>query len=717
METSLIDKSLSNASLHILKLSPINAPIICQYVIRSDKKKKEKIVFIVTITTTAFIDKNSGSIIEMIENDNFTELNLVNKTTISIIAGKFSISIEHPNAHILFKYFLSHLINILTKGEMPKANFSQQYIGRINMARAFLKRFTYLKIKNNVNISQQETEKITEYITQKNLKTLDFFRNRHFLPYIDIILNSIEFQPSISGVIIPKTGKKGSWLNLAACLKTNTTLKHIFTYETMDSSFKQMVDALAQNPYSKLRKLTFAETNFTENDGIYLQKILSLNLITTLEFERAFTAQTFSKMLPLLAKSPGINHLTSIGFSGIVGLNAQEIFASMPWLTSISLYDSNIDISTAFAILPPNIQKIKVDGGKAINIPQSFRLPKFLNTLQLTQVKCTARSLFNMLQALINHVPTPPPNLNLENGSHPPQSPKGKKTPLNTGNADGKYDDNFEVDFSDVIMNKEQWDEFSSLKLQVMSQDPALSIFIWDNNPISQTITNALAQLPKLRVLSASGSLTEQTILPFCDFVGQCKALKRLELNGGKHNLSQDCCITLMRALKNCQNIEQLLINDQLFGEQGALELAELLYINKSIKYVEFENNDMKTREAWYGFFEKVMDRGPPLEIPWPREIMRLYKEKVFAQKDLDHLHDCWKNTENGKEENTDEGEALDFEDLDQADDGEAENEEPINIDWDVQIPSASLPSTDAIVAQTLDRLSYDKVINLLRRI
>ena len=703
METALVDRALAKECLRAIK-HPNRDTIVCQWVNRIDKKKKEKIAFLVSVTVTVFLDKKF-SLIEKVPNNSFTQISLQNMSTILISAGKFQIAIEHPSAHMLFKFFASHLYSILTENEMPKLHFDPQLLEKVNPTKSFIKRFAYLCEVNRLKVPDDFLNDLADLFSRKKMKMLNFVQNEWLLPYLDIILNCLDFQPSITSVKIPNAGKI-TWQALAECLKTNRSLKSIIIFQPYDPSFTMIIDALAQNKGTRLRKMTFGETSFQESEGPLLKALLSLNILDTLEFDKCFTASCFSAILPMLSESSGFKRLKSIGFNGINGLMADNIFAKMPWLTSISLLNSNINVSAALKILPPTIEKFKITGGNATDPIPEFVVPKKLVDIQLSKINWTPQSLAQVITMFFNHNPEFPPQ-------SPAPSPRGKQQQQQE-----VEEKTYFVDLSDSQMTEDQWNEFSSMSIGVTNPNPQMNHFVWDNNPISPSIINVLSSMNEMKSISVSGSLNANTILTFCEFVTQSKFIKTVTINGGLHKLKPDECVTLMRGLINCTNIEELCINDHGFGQKGAVALAELLHANKTIRYAEFMNNNMLTRESWFTFFEKIMDRGPPLEIPWPEEIMNLYKKKIIKQNDLDHLHDCWKNVENGCEDaqGEDVGEAMDFGVLEDAEQ-EEDNEQPVDVNWDLQTEHVPLVSTEKVCEQTLKRLSYKNVINIMQRV
>lgn len=683
MEASLVDKNLARDCFHAIKLVGDEA-IICQHVTRTDKKH-EKIVFLCSITIIGFFEKGSkASLIEKFNVNKITSLQLIDKKNIRLTSGKFSISFEHSNAIVLFKFLVYHLRSILMPSELPKFEFDSELTGKIKNSQNLMKRFIYLNTLSKEKASPQMVQSLEAFLDQENLKIFDFEQFNLYLPCMETILECLEFQPSITSVKLPKS-KKSNWPALANCLKNNTTIKHIYVQDQLDPTFKQVLDSLQHNKSTGLKKVTFIDTDIKEKDGAFLQKLISLQILDSIEFMKATTADAFSSILQLLVREQGFRSITSVGFGSIEGLHAEEIFVAMPFVSSVNFKNCNVNLSAALRYVTQTLTKIKINGGTALTPIPPFNVPKMLSDVKLSKVQFTPQSLIQLIKAFCT--------------ISPPAE--------------------FAVSFREAQMTEEQWNTFASESIE-MTPSTTLKEFEWDENPISGTITRIITQFESLHTLSVSGSLTQQTILPFCECVGQCKALKTLIINGGSKKLGAET-VTLIRGLRTCTNIEELIINDQDFGEEGALALADMLCVNKNIKYVEFENNNMVTSKAWNGFFEMVMDRGPPLEIPWPNEINQLYKDGVFKQKDLDHLHDCWINTKNGsvieneeEEEEGGEAENIAFEASEEA---EEPQEKPIELDWEINLPPCDLPPTDQITGAILQNMSYAAIIEKMHRI
>lgn len=272
--------------------------------------------------------------------------------------------------------------------------------------------------------------------------------------------------------------------------------------------------------------------------------------------------------------------------------------------------------------------------------------------------------------------------------------------------------DGLSLDFSGIEMTDSQWNLFAAYDMDV-NDNSTLKTFIWNNNPITPPIMAMLSKLKVLQLLSISGSLSEQTILPFTDFIESCESITNLVICAGAKPIGAEKCITLMRGLKNAKNVESLVLNDHLFGEEGAMALSDLLMTNKNIRSCEFENNNLKTKDIWFSFLEKLTERGPPLELQWPHEVDELFESKAIDQNDLDHLHDCWTNIQNGSEEQHQDEEGQQQLDFGNEFDAEPEQDEFIApLDWDLQIPDVPLPSTDSIVSETIKRFNYATLVD-----
>ena len=685
--SAFIDKHLARECFNVLKLTG-DDPIICQKVMRIDRNKNEDMIFLCSIQLIAFFEKtNQISLINKEHVNKLSSVNLIDRNKIQIIVDKFSITFEHTNAVLLYKSFISHLKSILTNQELPNLDYNPKITGKIPGSQNLMKRFAYLNTGSKDHADKKVIDFLSQLMAQKKLKTLDFSKNNILVPYLDIILDCLEFQPSITTVIIPR-GSKSNWSSIANCLKTNSTIKHLYINEPFDHDFMKVVNNLSQNQNTKLHRITFNETNMKQSDSNYLRALFALNIIDHIEFSKCFTSDIFSNMLQVLVRESGFKSVINIGFNSILNLHADEIFVAMPFLSSISFENCNINLSSAIRYMSPTIRKIRVIGGTALSEMPQFNVPKTLIEVTLSNIKWTPQSLCLALEKFCSHNPG---------------------------------EEKYSVSFENVDMPNEWWNDFSLKNLNI-TPSPMLDIFSWDENPISSTITNMLKQLKGLVKLSANGSLEPETTLPFCEFVNQCESLRILKLKGGRHPLGNDC-ITLLRGLRNCSKITELSLDNQNFGDEGAIALADLLNDNKNISYCQFGNNRMMTKDIWYTFFEKVMNRGPPLEIPWPEEIISLYNAGVLKQKDLDHIHDCWKNTKNGREENdltsSEDGLShLSF-DFGQSDENESEQayEKPVDIDWEIKLPSIELPNTSDIVNTILDQNSYMQLIQKMYRI
>lgn len=678
MFANLIEKQLGKDCSSCLKKD--EEALICMSCNRVDKKKKEKCVLFVTTLSISILESKgkSYSVKDNIPFDSITKLALVDKASLDIHTSKIFIALEHSNMISIFKSIYHYINSIFLASEVPKISYETKHTGKLKPNKNFGYRLKYINLKHKLKIPTATIEKLEKILTAKKLRYLDFTVDEDLLKHADSVIDCIETLTSVSEITLPKT--KHVWANFLKCAKYETRISSIIICNSFDSSFKHIIEDLQNLKSCGIKRVTFRENDISDRDKDYIRTIASLKKLDTMVFDKCCNEKTFSKFLAALSKEPGFKEITHMEFISIEGIKAVELFTAAPWLEAVKFTKCNVNIPQIITKLPPYLMKLLIDTDTAMTTFEQFTPPETISTIEFKNVKWSPEALHGFLNYFVNLNPT----------------------------------QGFKLNFSGIIMDEKSWDNFSSYSFDV-SEETTLKEFFWDNNPITPPIMKMLHDVKSLDLLAVSGSLSEQTILPFADFIESCQNLSNLVINGSNNPLNVEKSVTLLRGIRNCKNIQRLAFNEQNFGEEGLTAMCELLLANKSISYIEFENSGVSSKDAWYQFFEKLTERGPPLEILWPSEFAKLEDDGVFTQKDLDHLHDCWTNIMNGCEEKMEEeGQQtqLDFgTDIETVD----EPEETIApLDWDLQIPDIPVQGVDEIVDAKMKKFSYQSVVENL---
>jgi hypothetical protein len=228
---------------------------------------------------------------------------------------------------------------------------------------------------------------------------IDFCKFPEAGPNMEIFLEALQIQPSITSVSIPQLKKKG-WELIAQFLHTNTSLQHIMVHETMDSSFKTVIDDLTTNKKSNVSSVSFVSTEIKGSDALLLQRFFGLGRLTTLTLINAVTSSHFTKVLSQLTNEPGFSKVESVRLEGFKGLNAEDHFALIPGATSVGLKNCEANVARVVARLPPGLTALEVDGGVA-RTAESSRIPALLSEVTFTGVLWGADVLFFPRTALL----------------------------------------------------------------------------------------------------------------------------------------------------------------------------------------------------------------------------------------------------------------------------------------------------------------------------
>lgn len=496
------------------------------------------------------------------------ELNSQNDKSFSIILkdGKiYTFSCRH--AIELMVSIANHIKSIISKPSLPKFNFNEQYLIGFKYPRdAMEKRIRYMAFKNNIELNSEFLEKIKS-ITDINVKchTLNFKDFEDYPHYFPLILDSLEFFPSINKILVPKLNQGIKiWKTFSEFIPKNQTILSFETHEPLTSHFIEFADSFNEN--NKIKNIAFHDNIFNENFVIKLSHMVGKGNFQSLSIVNRLNLKGYQMLRPLLLSNNGFQSIQTLRLSACKYVVIDDIIESIHDLHVLILDNCNLDLTSIFKYIssnpPDELTDLQLNGNMFMTpIDFDIILPPKLTKLSLDDVEMQNDELIKIMKSL--------------NNSYKTQSI-------------------FTLSVINCKQSESQWEIFYSF-IENFDCIP-LKKLIFDKNPIQEGICNFIKNSPCLKTLSLRGCLSYDT--PFLQKFGlalsQNKSLLQLFISGESNKYLSQSLKPLIEDIKKNTTIRVLDISNNHSGDSIIPKLLELFSINDSISELYFDQNNIR---------------------------------------------------------------------------------------------------------------------------
>lgn len=678
---SILDSHLAKEVSPLCKLFD-ETVVICVAVDVIVKKKTERMAILATNFSLCFLERTSKSKWELQYKCHYGEVSLIaleSPKKFGIDAGKRFFSIEHKNGTLLFKGIVQLMKSVIPKKNMPKVSYDNGIVGNIEyLPNSFSSRVAFNFFASKKKIPDGLIDEIDKLVKHSSIE-IDFGFLPEFAQYIEFLVESIEVLPQVQSVVIPKLGKKPNWSPVATLLRNNLTLKHIKTAETIDSGFKQVIEAVKSNKDSPLIAFTFQNTEIKSDSFSMLRTFFENTQISSLTINEAITSENLSK---LLKENPQIfERIEVLSISLCQNLDVSLLLKSLPVIKHCRLVQCNINVSAMMGVIGnTELESLTIiEGYSRDPFPSGSILPRMLSSICIQKIQWEKNTIIQALDTFIGHSPINP----------------------------------YILDFSFIYLKADYWMETLNHFNQI-APSSTLSELIWHENKIKNEFFNHCEQVPNLTRLSLCGLPKNNDVInKLASSLLKLKNLKVLHVIGSREAFFGHLISMFLNGIQMMTSLEELDVSGHSFGDEGLIHLAKFLVNSKNIKCVEFSNNNITSKEAWVQFFETLINRGPALYFPFPTNDLSVLKnKKLIHKKEIDSLRDFYATIINGTATNVvtdtiNSNEVFANEDGEN-EDSESQNSEPSPIEWDLHWPISQLPDTTQYVQQILDFFTLD---------
>lgn len=411
--------------------------------------------------------------------------------------------------------------------------------------------------------------------------------------YAKILLDCCQIEPTIRSVVLPQGIKCNYWLDLANCLRKNTTLNSIKTNDALTEDFANACKSLSKNKHTGVVQFSFSRSNITPEYFKYILKMLQSISFNKLSFENAITANNFYDLMQYKGISFAMTSLQSLTFKGIKNLSVKIFLSKLPSLREITINNCDTNIDEFLSIIPTlNLEILFVSGGSTTSkLVSEIEFPQTLYSISFENIKWNGDSLNKIWTLCIKHLSSG--NLLLKECCQRPR--------INFENTKLKEKDMVSLSFAFADLAKNQWSDFF-MSVDMKTVCSTLAELNWSGNPFSPEILIFMMKCSNLHILVADGCFSPDCpgIQDFTDFLNKIKSLSIKGTNDVKLGTASSL---MFQNLKSIKSLKELYVSNNDHEDDGLTDLCRLLMKNKIIKKIRFENNEVRTGQAYYFFF------------------------------------------------------------------------------------------------------------------
>ena len=534
---------------------------------------------------------------------------------------------------------------------------------------AFINRLKFLLKRTNQSCPSGLLAQLQKSVGKNAV--LDIPRYPGSEKYTELLLNCLDVEPSITEVVIPKGGKSTNWVVLATCLRTNSTLVKVKTFDPITADVLRVADALSSNADKRVVGFAFSGCELNASNFAQMTSLLQAVPLQEIQFEKVCDGPVLNEFFENPAARRAMASVAYLNLRLIKQLNLNGIVSALPNLRKIDIIAGQINLSDVFEMLQKAanpFESVRINGGFMKKPVQSMSLPPTLSDIKFGHCEWTAVAFISTWSLLISHQTS---------------------------------DKKLSLSFSSTVMTPKRWEKFFAAVTSAGCPD--LVSFAWDENPLDRRLLKFLLKSPALTKLNADGCLQQgsDSVNDFADFLNASKSIAEVSIRGTEKSRLGTSAEALFRKLTKNKLLKVLDVSNNDFKDDGLTALGELLVANKVLEAVKFRNNNIATGRAYADFFTAVMNRGPKLNIEWPeKEIHALRKAKQLRSATVNHMMDCYAIIRNGnlKVEVDQQSDLSDDENVfagwTEDVDSETESNE--------QIPLARMPSNDRLTGSNV---------------
>ena len=398
--------------------------------------------------------------------------------------------------------------------------------------------------------------------------------------------------------------KKANLETLINYLSFESNLLHIYFKGDINAQFQSIARALTENKQTKVKALSFKNSNFNEASFSILSMLCNTLDINSLAFHNSFKPSAFfhfyNKFIPSLRITP---HFISMNESSNIAL--QSIITSKTVV--LSLESCSLEISTILGYIAANAKNLT--SLRTLNIGNNVCSKSFTKTLQLpagirsifaSGIQWRGPYLRTFFEVLFNN-----------------------------------FDQGLRLSFAHADATQDDWRNLNDFLSDTTFK--SLTALNWSGNPITAQLVSFLGRNKKLSVLEISECLSEDfpnNVRLFCSFLEGAKQLERFIMRGSEaKNIGNMFGYMLKVIAKNKSIIDIDLSNN--YGGNEALDQIKVFAnsANNSCK-ANFDGTFPTDLKKLQDTIEAVLEAGKhKIKLSFPSDDLRSFIGNDFDER------------------------------------------------------------------------------------
>lgn len=477
--------------------------------------------------------------------------------------------------------------------------------------------FKYNLFKRGIPLPQVLVDEIETALRQSYQK-LDLHALQCSENYLPDLLSAFSDSTCFKEIVVPAAAENTNWNLICPFLKTMKNFETISFTEKLNNQIPQVVNSLIANKETKLSNINFIKSGINADNMPFFTQLITCRRFNKLTLIDAVENSYFDKFIHELSKTDAIKTLNTLCICDMPTLNIDSLMKTLQLVKVFEFHNCQVPIDSILPYLSnKNLQGIIVDGGYIIGKElDKIPISSSINNFTFTHVRWENYSLISMWCRILNHIPQ----------------------------------NNFiTMDLSYALTGPQSWSSF----FQAYCASPAQSIksINWSGNQISPVFLQFLAKCQNLSQVYLDDCYTAQTynsfISPFAEMMKTNSCITDLYMRAFDDTTRADSSLSrFLEILSSNQAILYLDLSGQPLGEQGLATLATFISNNKNLKTVKFDGSLNVSIDSLMNFFNKIMQRGVPINIEWPfAEIAKLRSISGIPASNISKLRQLWKNT------------------------------------------------------------------------
>ena len=500
-------------------------------------------------------------------------------------------------ASLIILLILRNMVMVFQPSELPTFTLGQN-VPSPDYNGDFLpqyKRFLYKCKQYNREPDAAILKSLDEYSKEAKVNAdhgkneFDMSKIKGFEPFADIIFESLDVCPYIKTIIVPLSTEHKLWNPLANFMRRNSIVTRLTIIDDISDGFTNFVQAVIQNPNSRLQSITFQNTIVKPKSFKLLNDLMLLKPVVQINFDKS--VEKFRPFINIFARMKSFSAIRFLTISGVKGASPKLALKHLPKLLRIDFSYNDIDITPTIkemvTLKHSRIREIICSGNYCKMLPQrKMKLPRKFSAFKATNVNWIGNNLLSFIKIFSRNSKRP--------------------------------DIKWAIDLSNATVESEAW----MLFFQRIPDFPIqfLSVFMWDNNPIMPGFFDFLAGSKFLSNISLTGCLTpnDDSIQLFARFITANKSIRKLTLSGTDDKKLLGGMQTVIESLYT-KRISVLDIQNNGVQDELFTMLQKFLQNNRFLTDLYIDKNNFQSVDKFREFIAFLKSRKSGINVQPPR--------------------------------------------------------------------------------------------------